>query len=333
MNSKARLKAMSLFTFTLLSLVLTLAACGGAPAAPASQAKPPLKVSYDLWPGYYPVLIAEGKGYFKDAGVQVEAINPEKTDTMLADFSAGKYDAVAAALGDLVRLSQTSPDIKIIFVSDESAGGDAIIGGPGIQSVSDLRNQRVGVNLGGFGELLVTTMLAENGMTPNDVTLVDIDAADIPAKLASGEIQAGHSWEPYVSQMVDQGGTVIFSSLQTPGLIPDAIAFRGETVRQRPDDVRAFTRAWFQAVDFWQAHREEGTAIAAAALKIPADTISLKGIKLLTLQDNMQLFKPGDTFASVYHTTSVYVDFYGRIGAIRTQPDIQQLFDASFLQP
>ena len=96
--------------------------------------------------------------------------------------------------------------------------------------------------------------------------------------------------------------------------------------------MRAFTRAWFQATEFWLSHREEGTDIAAKALNILDDTISLKGIKLMTLQDNQNLFEPGETAASLYHTTKVYVDFYSRIGALRTPPNIQQLLDPRFLQ-
>lgn len=315
-------------------LLLILAGCGaqrapGAPAQPAEGA--PLRFGYDLWPGYYPALIARDLGYFARAGVQVEAIHPQRTDSMMADFAAGKYDAIAVALGDLISLTQTYPDLQIVLVSDESAGGDAVIANPAITAVGGLRGKRIGVNLGGFGELFVTRMLADNGLTPADVTLIDMDAADLPARLAAGEIDAGHSWEPYVTQAVTGGGTLLFSSAQTPGLIPDAIAFRGAVVRERPGAVTAFVAGWFQAVQFWQANPIEGTAIAARALNMQPGDISLKGIKLLTADDNRELFQRGETTASLYHTTRLYTDFYARIGAIRTQPDIGELLNPSFL--
>jgi NitT/TauT family transport system substrate-binding protein len=315
----------------LLVATVLLASCSGQQASPTAAPLPPLKFGFDLWPGYYPVLIANGKGFFKDAGVAVEPIHPGQTDTMMADFTAGKYDAIAIALGDLVSLTQSNTDFSIVLISDESSGGDAIISLSGAQSITDLRGKRVGVNLGGFAELLVTTMLAENGMTPADVILVDMDAAELPAKLASGEVEAGHTWEPYLTQIVDAGGTVLFSSAQTPGLIPDAIAFRGDVIRQRPDDVRAFVKAWGRAADFWLDNREEGTAIAAAALQLPPESISLKGIRLLTLADNQALFQPGQTTASLEYTTKLYIDFYTRIGTIRTPPDTKALLNSSFL--
>ena len=314
----------------LLATAVGLAACGGR-GGPAAQPRPPLRFGFDLWPGYYPALIADGKGFFSAAGVAVEPIHPEQTDTMMADFTAGKYDAIGIALGDLVSLTQSDADFSIVLVSDESAGGDAVVALRGIPAVADLRGKRIGVNKGGFAELFVTTMLAEQGLTPADVTLVDMDAAELPARLAAGEVQAGHTWEPYLTQIVDQGGTVLFSSAQTPGLIPDVIAFRGQVIRERPDDVRAFVKAWGQAVDFWLDQREEGTAIAAAALKIPPESISLKGIRLLTLADNQALFQPGQTTASLEHTTRLYVDFYTSNGTIRRPPDLARLLNRSFL--
>ncbi|MBA3530899.1 MAG: ABC transporter substrate-binding protein [Ardenticatenales bacterium] len=320
------------FLVPILILLLALAACATAATPTPQPAKPPLTFAYDLWPGYYPVLIANEKGFFTEAGVQVNAIKPEDTDSMMTDFNAGKYDGIAIALGDIVGLTQINPDIRVIFISDESAGGDAVVASADIQEVEDLRGQRLSVNLGGFAELFVTTMLEEHGLTPNDVTLVDTDAAEVPGRLSSGDIQAGHTWEPYVAQAVDEGSHVLFTSAQTPGLIPDAIAFRGETVRERPEEVRAFVQGWFRAVDYWKANPEEGTALAAKALNIAPEEISLEGIRLLTLSDNQSLFQPGETTASLYHTAQLYVDFFARIGTIRTPPKLDELLDPSFLK-
>ncbi|MDD1427573.1 hypothetical protein MEO94_24530 [Dolichospermum sp. ST_sed9] len=48
------------------------------------------------------------------------------------------------------------------------------------------------------------------------------------------------------------GGHKLFTSKQTPGLILDLVAFRGETIRDRPEDIRAFIRGWLQAVKYWE---------------------------------------------------------------------------------
>jgi len=315
---------------TLVACALILAACG-AQSRPTAPPRPPLKFGYVLWPGYYPVLIAQGRGYFQQGGVTVDATLADTTDAMMSDFVSGKYDAIAITLGSLVNLIQSHPGLRITAVVDQSAGGDAFIAAPGIQTIGDLRGKAIGVNLGTFGELFVITALTENGLTPGDVTLVDMDAKDVAAKMASGQVVGGHTWEPYVSQALDQDQMVLFSSAQTPGLIPDVIAFRAEALQNRPDDVRAFTRAWFQAAGYWLDHPQEGTKIAADALGVPIESISLKGIKLMTYADNLAAFQPSNSTVSLQYTTQLYIDFYARVGSIRTPPDITQLLDSSFL--
>jgi NitT/TauT family transport system substrate-binding protein len=201
-----------------------------------------------------------------------------------------------------------------------------------IKSVADLKGKRIGTKLGDFGELFVTKILETKGLSTQDVSLVNIEAEAIPAFLKSGEIQAGQTWEPYVSQAVKSGAKVLFTSKQTPGLIPDVIVFHGNVLRDRPQDVKAFIRAWFQAQDYWKANPEESKAIIAKTLNIKPETISIDGIQLSTLQDNLKAFTPGSTTESLYHTAKLYADFYTRTGGLSAAPDIQKLINPSFVQ-
>lgn len=319
-----------LFILTLGTMVIC-AACNARPEEPVTT-REPIRFAYDLWPGYYPALIANEKGYFEEEGIIVETINPENTDSMLADFVIGKYDVVAVALGDIVGLAETNPNVRVILVSDESAGGDALVAGHDIGSITDLQGQSVGVNQGGFAELFVTKLLEENGLTLADITIVNTDAAEIPILLEQGTIQAGHTWEPYVTEAKNRGNTILFTSADTPGLIPDVIAFRSQILEERPEDVKAFVRGWFRAVDFWLAHPTEGTLLAAQALAVSPAEISLDGIKLMTKNDNLALFQKGDSTASLFYTSQLYVDFYLRIGTMGTPLNLDTLLDGSYLE-
>ncbi len=68
-----------------------------APAAPAPPppppAKPPLRVGFSDWPGWTAFEIGIQKGWFKEAGVDVEFAWFEYAPSMEA-FAAGKVDAV-----------------------------------------------------------------------------------------------------------------------------------------------------------------------------------------------------------------------------------------------
>ncbi|MGH8591380.1 MAG: ABC transporter substrate-binding protein, partial [Gammaproteobacteria bacterium] len=205
-----------------------------------------LRFGYDYWPGYYPALIAAEKGYFAEEGLTVEATKRDDTDALIADFGAGEYDAIGASLGDIVDLTLVHPDVRIILVTDISEGGDAVLARPGVEKVEDLRGRAFGVNLGSFAELFVLTVLKSHGLSSADIRLVDTDAAELPAKLKSGEIDAGHTWEPFVTQARDEGARVLFTSAATPGLIQDVVAVRGEVLRERAKALGAFVKGWFK---------------------------------------------------------------------------------------
>lgn len=161
------------------------------------------------------------------------------------------------------------------------------------------------MNLGSFAELFVLTVLKSHGLSSADIRLVDTDAAELPAKLKSGEVDAGHTWEPFVTQAQNEG--------------------------ERAQALSAFVKGWFKAVDYWKAHPDQGNTLAARALNVGPNTISLEGIRLTTLQDNIQLFKAGETTRSTYYTARLYVDFFLGSGGLTRKPDVEQILEPRFL--
>lgn len=301
-------------------------------ASPTPE-RPPLRLIYDLWPGYLPIIIAQEKGFFDQQGVNVETLVTENASEKIADFNAGKADGITLALGNVMISSADNPNAHIIFAIDRSAGADAVVAQPQTKKVSDLKGKSIGTSVGGFNELFVTQMLEANNLTLEDVTLVNVEGENVPELVQNGKIQAGSTWEPFVSQAIALGLNVLFTSAETPGLIPDVMVFQGSVLRERPDDVRAFVRAWFQAVDYWKANPEDGKKIIAQTMKLQPETISLKGYDLLTLNDNLKTFVPGNTLESLHYTAQLYANFFVKTGSLSRQPNINKLLEPSFLQP
>ncbi len=316
--------------FLILISLLSLIACS-VTFSPKLES-PALRILYEPWPGYLPLIIAQEKGFFAQQHVKVEPIFTKDVGAKLAEFIADKYDGITLALGSALTSTAVNPDIKIILMTDVSAGADAIIAQPQIMTVPKLQNKMIGVHLGGFGELFVTKMLEMNGMSLEDTTLTNVIGEQTRSLLKNGKIQAGHTWEPHVTQAIQAGFKVLFTSKQTPGLIPDVIAFHNSVLQQRPNDVKAFVRAWFQAVDYWQNNPKEGNRLIAKFLKLKPETISLAGVKLLNLRDNKNAFISADSTESIYYTTKLYSRFFERNGTLNHPPDLNQLLDSSFLQ-
>ena len=59
----------------------------------------PYKIAYSDWPGYTVLEVAKQKGWFKDAGLDVELVWFEYSPSIDA-FAAGKIDGVTIVAGD-----------------------------------------------------------------------------------------------------------------------------------------------------------------------------------------------------------------------------------------
>lgn len=299
-------------------------------STPTQLKRPPLKVQFTSFIGEYPGIIAQEKGFFKAQGVDVELINKRYTQLERANFSAGKYDGITVSLGSFIILSATNPDIQGVLVIDESTGADVVVAQSQIKTVADLKGKKLGANLGGFSELFVTEMLKSFNFTSDDVKLVKLDALEIPQGLKNNVIQAGHTWQPHLSEAIKLGGHILFTSKQTPGLILDLIVFRNDTIRDRPEDVRGFVRGWLEASTYWKTNVQEGNAIISKALNIPSNTISLEGVNLTDLAENKKLFQSSNP-NSIYKTAQIYADFFIRSGNVTRIPELKSLFNSSFL--
>ena len=299
---------------------------------PLTVKPPPLKVNCVPFVGNMPVLIAQKKGFFKAQGIDVQLSYVDYLQLQQADFSAGKYDAIGLTLGDFIMLSATNPDMQAVMVVDESTGVDAVVAQSDIKTILDLKGKKLGADLGGFSEVFVSEMLKTSKLTSEDISLVKAEALEVPQRIQKNAIQAGHTWEPYLSEALKLGANILFTSKQTPGLILDVVAFRGEVIRDRPEDIRAFVRGWLQALSYWETNIPEGNEIASQGLNIPSNTMSLEGIDLTDFAENKKFFQ-SDSPNYIYKTAKKYADFFIRTGNVTRLPNLESLFNSSLLTP
>ena len=310
-----------------LMVAVLLVSCGG--KTPAVN-REPLKVEFAFWWGDFTLLVAKEKGFFEKYGVEVEPVYYESFPQAPADLAAGKIDAGLFSIGDSLIASEHS-EVKVAAAYDDG-GLNTIVAIPEITSVVDLKGKQIGVKIGSPYEIFVREMLRTAGLKTSDVVLVNLSAEEIPSAMPDG-IQAGFVWEPYTTELLDKGYHVLFSSEQISSLYPDLITFRASVVRERPEDVRAFLKAWFEAAGYRVKNPEETREIAAKYLGISPDEIQPDDqLRIMTLEDNLMMFQasPSDGSRSIYDTAQISVDFLIGIGTLTRQPDLKFIFDPSF---
>lgn len=292
----------------------------------------PLKVEFAYWWGDFTLLVAKEKGLFEKYGVNVEPVYYESFSQAPADLAAGKIDAGLFSIGDALIASEHTEVIALAAYDD--GGLNTIISIPEITAIADLKGKQIGVKIGSPYEIFVREMLHMAGLETSDVILVNLSAEEISAALPD-QVQAGFVWEPYTTELVNDGYHVLFSSDQISSLYPDLITFRASVVKERPEDVRAFLKAWFEAVEYRATHVAETRAIAAKYLGAPLEDIQPDDqLHIMTFVDNQLMYQtsPSDGSRSIYDTAQISVDFLIRIGTLTKQPDLKFIFDPAFHQ-
>ena len=323
-------KIISLVIMAFIALVF-LSACTSESTPTLDPNRPALKFEWTLWEGDYTVLVAQEKGFFEKHGVEVELMYYEDYYQSLPDMAGAKIDGGLFAVGDLI-LSSSMANIKAVMVYD-NGGMSSIVSTPDIQNAADLAGKRIGVVPGTSYDAFVLDLLNQGGLTANDVTLISIDPEQVPGALGK-TIDAGYTWEPYTTQATDTGNNLLFSNDQG-GLTPDLIVFRQDVLEQRGEDVRAFLAAWSEALEYRLANPDEAEAIAMKYTGLSADELGITGDdRLYGLEDNLKFFaeNPGSDLTSIYFVAQVTIDEMIKVGDITTPPNLDSLFDPSFLK-
>lgn len=325
------MKTQRLSILVIIITLLALTACTGAEAAPAEVESPPIKVGWAIWPGYYPLVIGVEKGFFAEQGLTVEPILQEGAGS--SDLLAGKLDALLGTMGDAVELGgkQGGP-VRLVLPVDYSDGGDVFLASADIKSPSDLKGQTIGVIDAPFSPVFATAMLEAHNISPQAANYTNYRISDALSLLENGQAQAVHVYEPYLSQGLEQGYQVIYSSQDAPGVIVDVLMFREAVAQERPEDVQAFVTAWLKTVEWWQANPAEGNAIMAEATDLPIEQISLEGVALLDREGALSLFEQNSESASLHDTAQLYSDTLINLGISAAAPDFDKLIDPSFIK-
>jgi len=311
---------------------LTLLLPGG--SLPAAE---PLKIGYSDWPGWVAWEVAIQKGFFKQAGVDVEFVWFEYLPSMDA-YSAGKIDAVTVTNGDAMVTGANGKTSSCIVLTDFSEGNDMIVGKPGIMSFKDLKGKKVGLELNLVENLLFLKGLESNGMTEEDVTLVNVPTNETPQALAAGGVDAIAAWYPVAGQALKQvaGSKPLFTSADAKGLIFDGVYVSKESLAKRRGDWMKVVQVWFKTIEFIKnpATHDEAVKIMAGKTQTPPEEYekNLKGTHLLDLKENLEAYEKSDNLMSVYGSSRVANEFNVKHGVYKTPQDIASYLDSSLVK-
>lgn len=222
--------------------------------APTEAKAEPITLNVAYMPNYgslWSVTTAKEKGYFEEEGITVNLVEFADGPTIIAAMESGSIDV--GYIGQGAHKLCVNGQAKIFALSHIS-NGDALIGGPGIASVEDLKGKKVAYSSGTSSEDILVNSLTKAGMTMDDITAVDMDASGIVTAMISGGVDACATWSPNSLKILEE--------VKDSTKLCDNLTFSDTTVslaswiatpkyaEANRDKIVRFTRALFKAMDY-----------------------------------------------------------------------------------
>lgn len=244
------------------AMVVSLAACGGSGdkdkggSDTQDQGKTEEKITLNVayMPNYgslWSVMTAIEKGYFEEEGIEVKLTEFQDGPTIISAMESGSIDIGYIGQGAHKLCVEGN---ATIFALSHISNGDAVIGGPGIESIEDLAGKTVAYSSGTSSQDILENALASAGMTMDDIQATDMAAENIPTAIISGSVDAAATWSP--------GTLTILDEVDGATKLCDNMTFKDTTIslaswictpsyaEENRDVLVKFTRALFKGMDY-----------------------------------------------------------------------------------
>lgn len=290
----------------------------------------PITIGYSDWPGWVAWQVAIEKGFFKEAGVNVDFKWFDYSASINA-FSANQLDAISVTNGDNLVIASGGTKGAMIMVTDYSAGNDVIIAKNGINSVDELKGKKIAVEKGLVDHLLLSTALDDAKIKSSEVNLINSMTNELPQVFNSPDVSAIAVWQPVANQALKavSGSKIIYSSKDKPGLIYDTLTVNMTHLSANKKEWKKIIQVWDKTVKFINDPATHDEAVKIMANKVGVDPKQYEqfigGTHLLDLSANKTVFSKGTGFDSIYGSTYHVNKFNVSNGVYTTEQDADGL--------
>jgi len=168
-----------------------LATCAMVAASPARAAdKLTVMLDWLVNPDHAALIVAQEKGYFADAGLEVELIAPADPNDPPKMVAAGKADLAVDYQPQLqLQVNEGLPLVRIATLVATPLNCLMVLADGPIKSIADLKGKKVGFSVSGFEDAMLGAMFEKNGLALKDVTLINVNFA-LTAPVIEGQVDA-----------------------------------------------------------------------------------------------------------------------------------------------
>ena len=247
------------------------AALLGAPAFLRAQAMPKIRVGF--WPiaSGLPLFVAIEKGYFKEAGLDVEGIKFAGAQQVMEAMLSGRSDGSANGTGSanlaigeiaqpgLFKIFCTNPSNARFVLDEFIAPKDSAY-----KTIADFKGKRLASGPGIQNVTLAKTMLERAGAT--GTTVIELPIGQHVASIVAGQVDGAYTLEPTGTVGRMNGTTrVVEAGVVAKYILGDPMApwhggsasLTTEFIKKNPEATKKYMAAYLAGVEFVRSKPDE----------------------------------------------------------------------------
>ncbi len=294
-----------------------------------SQAQP-VTISKAWWPVWDTFQIGTKQREEVIKSFRTTFLQSEDYVSALNNFQTGKADAATLTIYEVILAASKGVPLKIVLLLDYTTGSDGLVAKKSIHSIQDLKGKRIGIEHGTIAHFTLHKALEKAGLDTTEVQLVNLDLEGLKQAFLHGEVDAVGTYEPYISELVNQGdGHVIFSSREIPRAICDVLFVREKIARDHPELIDHWIEAWNDALNFKGSESENyvRTLNKLNGTPIPDLKDAFKGIFFTNLAENRVAFGTADKPGYLLESLREMQEFMLKQGVIQQRLHLQDLIE------
>jgi len=302
--------------------------------SPAQNAKLDAALSNSWW-GHIPIMLAVEKGYFKEAGIDVEVKSVPSSADRVRAVTAGSV--AFSNLGRIAVISEMANDNKSFYFFanvDDSPGNEGCWARPGFASFKDLKGKKVAANTS--AQITMNGLLENEGMAEKDVQFVNLPGGEMAGAIARGDVDAACVWEPLFTNVKNaaSGGKLLGTDMDTPNFkkfgtmaSPDIMIISRKLVDEQPALAGKLVSAIFKGVKYTNENPDDTAKTVAHYFRQDAAVVlaAMKQFKFFgadNWQNHMKLHTGQMEYLSKWLVDN---------GKIARMPDVKSWENLSFI--
>lgn len=310
-------------------------------AATVSPAPTPTFEPYHLKIASYPYMteapyfLAVEEGYFAEQGLEVEFVRFERATDALPALIAGDLDvSTVTPAPALLNAIAGGGTIKVVVGKGYFDPTACVYSGfmvtPGLLESGRLDDPanwaglRISTERGISTEYALDLLLQQNGLTLEDIEIVDLPITSRQEALTNGAIDVAGAGEPWITRFSNAGTAVMWQPFNT--LLPDfafgAVGFGPNLLVDHPDVGQRFMVAFLKGLaKYNEGKTPRNLEILAQYTQLSTDEID---------QACWQMMDPEGDFN--IDSIIAFQDWAISKGYMETAVTAEQLFDPSFVE-